>query len=185
MNLSRESIPLPTLQPPAVFPKTLFPCLPVREDSEQESLLEIKKELLSAFRCSRFTEDLNQVERPIQRYSDRYSQTASQANAGDWDMRLFPVELHEKSVKVKKKKRKAKKADKGGGGDVLAKLATDETEADKSGDDSEDEAVEGGEEEVAEEMGEEETDYAQTYFDNGEDYLEPENDDEGDEGPTY
>lgn len=183
-NVSRESVVLPTLQPPPVFPKPLFPCLPIRQDSEQETLLEIKKELLSAFRSSRFTEDLNQTERPIQRYSDRYSHVAGEKNADDWDMRLFPTELHEKRVKVKKKKQRAKKVEEGTG-DVLDKLPADETEADKTSDNSDDDAAEGREEEVPEEVGEEETDYAQTYFDNGEDYLEPEHDDDGDEGPTY
>lgn len=183
MNLSRDAIPLPTLQPPAVFPKPLYPCLPVREDEEQDALLEIKKDLLTAFRVSRFADNLNPTVRQIQRYSDRYSQTNSQVNSGSWDMRLFPSELQDRPTA--KKKRKTKKKSDAAGGDALSKLPADEGE-EKSGDESGDEAADAGEEEeVAEEVGEEETDYALTYFDNGEDYLEADHDDDGDEGPTY
>ena len=180
MSLSREALPLPTLQPPPAFPKLSFPALAIREDQDQEMLLEIKRDLLSAFRSSRFAEDLSQTTRPIVRYSDRYSTPVGPGTGIQWDYRLFPTELHETVPKTKRKKKETKKQEKKVLTETEALAQADDAE-EKSGEESEEEAVEAPEEE----LGEEETDYALTYFDNGEDYLEPDNEDNGDEGPTY
>jgi hypothetical protein len=162
-----------------------FPALPVQEDSNQDELLEIRRDLISSFRNSRFAEDTSQSRPRIVRYSDRYTKPAAQGNGIEWDYRLFPAELHSSTVKTKKKKKVAHKTPVAGAGDVLSSLPADDTE-EKSGDEEE---GEGDEDEVAEaneeDIGEEETDYALSYFDNGEDYLEPENDNDGDDGPTY
>lgn len=178
MNMSREALPLPTLQPIPAFPKLSFPALPITENSEQDMLLEIKRDLLSAFHSSRFAEDMSQKRRPIVRYSDRYSMPVSQGTGNQWDYRLFPSELHYTGTKAKKTTKKKKKVAVAG---ALAQLPADDAE-EESSDESEDEA---GEVAMEEDLGEEETDYALTYFDNGEEYLEAENEDNGDEGPTY
>ena len=184
MGLSREALPLPTLQPPAVFPKPLFPALPVRQDPEQEALLEIKRSLLASFRTSRFAEAATQAAGQVQRYSDRYTQ-ASLGGRGEWDMRLFPSELRLPVKKAKRLKLKSKEKSESRGKDALAHLPSEDVE-DKSSEESEGDGVDGEEErEAGEEAGEEETDYALSYFDNGESFLDADREEDGDEGPTY
>ena len=186
MGLNRETLPLPTLQPVPVFPKPAFASLSVCEDAEQETLLEVQRDLLAAFHGSRFFQDADEAVQRVQRYSDRYSKNRN-TGAADWDWRLFPSELQATETKRKDKVVKRKERAPASGPDALARLPADEVD-DKSGEESEEEeAAEGQEEELVEEAGEEETDYALTYFDNGEDYLDADHDDDGggDEGPTF
>ena len=176
---------MPTLQPPAAFPVPPFPPLPLCVDEEQQSLLDLKKDMMSAFRWYSFDEGEQSASR-TERYSDRYTRITNPAESQHWDWRLFPSELHDSSPGKRKKKIKKTKQKSltDPSIDPVSQLPVDETEeksSDESDAGSEDDAVALEEEE----FGEEETDYALTYFDNGEDYVEVDNDDNPDEGPTY
>lgn len=131
----------------------------------------------------------------VERYSDRYQ--APKAPEILYDLSYFPAELHP-AKKIKKARQAAatsKPKPSVAGVDLQKRLqALEETEAkgDSAGEEEEvagkpqkeDEDEEEDAEELDEEELEEETDYVSGYFDNGEGYLEEE-DDNLDDGPVY
>lgn len=200
MNIGRgEALPVPVLAPQAGFPPLNIPCLPLEEEEGDDVLLDIKKNFTACMKTSRFFQEVPQVTRGIERYSDKYSKIldakgVNQNSEDDFDPRLFPSELFSKPGK-KGKKTSAKKRLPAVSFDPNVLLQEEEVETTAEGvpvpvkgSDDEDEAEDGNEDEAttaAAEDEEEETDYMQSYFDNGEEYLDAGSDDNMDEGPTY
>lgn len=162
-------------------------------------MLALKQEFLGNMRKSPFFLQASHKRKDIERYSDKY-QAAAEVN-GKWkpDWRRLPAELKPRvrrktkssikpSVKVKSKVKLSVE-------DVSKTLEELEKKEVDQGDEEEEEEEEGGkkkeEGEVEEEEDEiydeedieEETDYILSYFDNGEEYGN--DDDDADEGPVY
>ncbi|XP_037086387.1 DNA-directed RNA polymerase III subunit RPC7-like [Pollicipes pollicipes] len=194
-----EALPQAALAPPPIFPPLNTKPLPLVADVQHDYMLVIKKELSMFWRDSPFYITPPAVRGCIERYSDRYQEQAAGGPQTDrhTDISRIPGELKLSATTVRKRRRDkpgvaptaAKTAR--GGKDVTEKLDQlekreklgdpEEQKEDKEG------AVDSGEEEVGETEDvelDEGTDYINDYFDNGEDYLEAE-DDALEEGPIF
>lgn len=194
-----EALPGPISQPPPLFPTADFKPVPFQQSEEYDYMLALKQEFLGNMRKSPFFFQASHKRKDIERYSDKY-QAAAEVN-GKWkpDWRRLPAELKPRvrrktkssikpSVKVKSKVKLSVE-------DVSKTLEELEKKEVDQGDEEEEEEEEGGkkkeEGEVEEEEDEiydeedieEETDYILSYFDNGEEYGN--DDDDADEGPVY
>lgn len=196
-----EALPQAALAPPPLFPPLSTKPLPLVQDMAHDYMLVIRKELANFWRDSPFYVTPPSVRGCIERYSDRYQEAAAGSQAADrhCDMARIPAELKVASAPAKRRKRpvtdkgglKPAKAARGGSDvkDTLERLEAREKmgedderkEGDKADDDKSDEEVVGETEDVELDEG---TDYIQDYFDNGEDYLDPE-DDALEEGPIF
>lgn len=188
-----------SLQPPPTFPPLDFSPAPLVNSEENTYLAVLLREQRRNLRESGFNVQPCTPPQIVERYSDRYQ--APKAPEVAYDLSYFPSEL-----KISKKKKKARKSlqksSKGcdaiaTGIDIQKKLqALEETEgkgdsgeeeeevSEKKPKDADDEDEEEGVEDIDEEELEEETDYVAGYFDNGEGYLEEE-DDNLDDGAVY
>lgn len=195
-----EALPGPISQPPPLFPTADFKPVPFQQSEEYDYMLALKQEFLGNMRKSPFFLQASHKRKDIERYSDKY-QAAAEVN-GKWkpDWRRLPAELKPRvrrktkssikpSVKVKSKVKLSVE-------DVSKTLEELEKKEVDQGDEEEEEEEEEGakkkeEGEVEEEEDEiydeedieEETDYILSYFDNGEEYGN--DDDDADEGPVY
>ncbi|KAK3920872.1 DNA-directed RNA polymerase III subunit RPC7-like [Frankliniella fusca] len=200
------------LEPPPLFPPLENRPVPLELGVEGEYLLALKRDFVGYFRDSpSFIQNVVVKSDNIQRYSDRYQNATLALKTitdvvRDWSH--FPNELRG-SVQLQKKKRKLK----GSTGrakvpkkseDITTRLeelekreeqgsdADGETEGqdtegakdeNKENKDADSDAEEAEEEDVDEEM-DDGTDYINSYFDNGEEYLDEE-DDNLEDGPVY
>ncbi|KAH9370286.1 hypothetical protein HPB48_007377 [Haemaphysalis longicornis] len=176
-----------------------FSPAPLVHSEENTYLAVLLREQRRSLRESGFNVEPCTPPQIVERYSDRYQ--APKAPEIAYDMSYFPSEL-----KISKKKKKARKSplksSKGcdaiaTGIDIQKKLqALEETEGkaesgeeeeeatEKKPKDADDEDGEEAVEDIDEEELEEETDYVSGYFDNGEGYLEDE-EDNLDDGAVY
>ncbi|CAG0885130.1 unnamed protein product [Darwinula stevensoni] len=193
----------PKHQPPPTYPPLERKALPLSTGVEEDYLLIVRKEFQYSMRDSPLSIKPS-VQKSSAEICSRKSQKKSEESTFPFDWSLFPAELHP-GKKVHKRKAKIvvpvkiKKAqtvqtpDK----DVISKLEDlekkeekgDVQEGEKEQEEEEDKEKERVEEEEEEEEDldeelDEGTDYANAYFDNGEGYLEEE-DDTLDDGPIY
>ncbi|XP_045216152.2 DNA-directed RNA polymerase III subunit RPC7-like [Mercenaria mercenaria] len=203
-----EALPAASLQPPPLFPTQEFKPVPLAHSEDYEYMLALKQEFIATLHKSPYYLKLDDKKRDIERYSDKYQlnqQDCTESLSPDW--RRLPAELKVKERKVRKVKSSVKpnfpprkKSATGVGTDANEIVKTLETlekkeetsvEMEEGGgekDEDEEEKEEDAEELEGEEMYdeddlEEETDYAFSYFDNGEGYGDDDGDD--DEGPIY
>ncbi|XP_048736447.1 DNA-directed RNA polymerase III subunit RPC7-like isoform X2 [Ostrea edulis] len=192
-----ETLPGPISQPPPIFPTAEFKPVPFQPSEEFEYMRALKQEFLGNIRKSPFYLQATHKKRDIERYSDKY-QAVTEVN-GKWkpDWRRLPAELKPKkprkskfyikpTAKVKPKV-KPSAADVSKTLEELEKIEVEEKDEDgeeEEGGKKEEGEVEEDEEEIYDEEDiEEETDYILSYFDNGEEYGN--DDDDADEGPVY
>ncbi|CAN8005253.1 unnamed protein product [Ixodes hexagonus] len=197
LGLTRADAALPPiLQPPPAYPPLEFSPAPLVNSGENLYLAALLRDQRRNMSESGFNVPPLAPPQLVERYSDRYQ--APKAPEVVYDLSYFPAEL--RGTKKAKKRPKASKPTKAANLDVQKKLqALEETEAKAgSGGEEEEEEEEAGvkkepgtgeeegeeEEELDEEEMEEETDYVSGYFDNGESYLDEE-DDNLDDGPVY
>lgn len=190
-----EVLPDRIVGPPETYPPLEFrPVQPTQEKNLAESyLLVVKKEYREHMQNSQFYIQPGVKRKDIERYSDRYQLLASHRGQLSLNWSRFPKELHPTSVSALRKKRqkesekvkvnvkKARTKDM----NVSETLeALEKAEAMGMEDNEEDERenadkaeVEDVEEleEVDEEL-DEGTDYFNSYFDNGDSYLDEEDD---------
>ncbi|XP_067000533.1 DNA-directed RNA polymerase III subunit RPC7-like [Anabrus simplex] len=201
-----EALPGPVLQPPPVYPLMENRPAPLESAPEVEYWLALKREYIEFLHDSPAYLLPVAAKADIERYSDRYqaleSQSAKGYNYVKYDVKRLPPELRPISKKNKTKQKRKAGAAKTTSAKVPKKLEDidnrlkelekneeqddeEEGEAENDKDEEKEGEVEDGEEEeeVDEEM-DEGTDYANNYFDNGESYIDEE-DDNLDDGPVY
>jgi len=197
-----EALPERIIGPPETFPPLEFrPVKPPQEKNIQESyLLVIKKEFREHMQNSQYHIQPEVTRPDIERYSDRYNMLPNRRGQLNLNWSRFPKELRPGAIKSLKKRKnttkkgfsvnvkKARLSKK----DVDVKLTLEELEKKElskdDNDEAEDEEGEVGEEIIDEDDEDEEmddgTDYVGNYFDNGEGYIDEE-DDALEEGGTY
>lgn len=208
-----EALPAAILQPPPLFPPQEFKPVPLAHSEDYDYMLALKQEFVATLHKSPYYLKLDDKRCDIERYSDKYQltqQDSSDSLNPDW--RRLPAELKAKERKVRKvkkvstikpnivprkkvktevdekeitktletlEKKEESGADAEEGGAEKEGAAEGEEEEEEKDEDAEDlEGLELDEEDL-----EEETDYAFSYFDNGEGYGDDDGDD--DEGPVY
>lgn len=190
-----ENVPPPIIQPPAMFPPLEFKPVPLIINEEQNYMLALKQELRGTLRDSAFYIQPVSIKKDIERYSDKYQQKDSAGNNIKWDFSRFPKELHE--IRIKKRrhskqpnasKKRKKNVSQDDIKNKLEQLETNEksetSEEEQEEEKDDDEEGDKDEEELYDEEEQEEgTDYIVNYFDNGEEYLD--DDDNLDDGPIY
>uniref|UniRef100_T1J8X1 DNA-directed RNA polymerase III subunit n=1 Tax=Strigamia maritima TaxID=126957 RepID=T1J8X1_STRMM len=196
LGMKLKDRPLPVKEPPPLYPELRKQPLPFGRDSSE--LLKSKKYLRTALNESEFYIKLPAVKSMIERYSEKYStpkQIKSISLRDNLNLSLFPKELQcikKKTVALVKTKIRTRvntiNVD-----DKLKELEEKENNepSDEDKDDEEKEKPkvkvykEDEEDEVSEieeEYDEEiDTDYLTSYFDNGEKYLDEEEDNLDDE----
>ena len=176
------------LTPPELYPPTFFRAIKIEPEEVDLFLVGIKRQLRNEFRNSQFYLKERKECTSVERYSDKYETILNQQPAGEtklWNYDLFPDELKPKlkgktpgTTKEKKKvtfddlKTKLERLE------SSEQNENEETVEDEEKEKENEEEIEAG---VVEEDIEEETDYAMSYFDNGEDYLNDSDNDLGDE----
>ncbi|XP_076040220.1 DNA-directed RNA polymerase III subunit RPC7-like isoform X1 [Oratosquilla oratoria] len=198
-----EALPERVVGPPETFPPLEFrPVQPSQEKSLTEAYLSVvKKDFKEHMLNSQYFIQPDVKRSDIERYSDRYQMFTNKTGGLNLNWSRFPKELRPVSVGVKRKKagktvkpnvkkvRWAKEVK-----DVSQTLEELEKKEATVGSDEEgeeegetkttnEEEIEEIEGEVDEEM-DEGTDYANSYFDNGESYIDEE-DDALDDGGVY
>lgn len=169
----------------SLYPPLQFKALPIPEDKDIEETEEIAY-MLSQKKFNYIVKPVKEAHNDVERYSDRYYRDDTINEKYDYSR--MPVELRPVS-----RKRKLKQTPVIGAG-VDVKKTLEELEAlenvveNEQSDEEKEEAEEEGvviEEEYEEEEQEEGTDYNSNYFDNGEGYLDEEEDNLDDDGPIY
>uniref|UniRef100_A0A1B6LSS1 Uncharacterized protein n=1 Tax=Graphocephala atropunctata TaxID=36148 RepID=A0A1B6LSS1_9HEMI len=198
-----ELLPGPVLQPPPLFPPLEFKPSPLLNDPFYEGQLELKSNFLEYFNKSSAFVRLKLLQPQVGQFSDaEQSKKPEKPFIIDWS--CVPPEL---KPNLNKRKRKSgtqnaglpKKIEKKNIANLTSWLEelekketveegkekdTDDTEKKKEEDEQEvGEGEEFEEDDLDEEM-DDGTDYNQNYFDNGEGYLDEE-DDNLDDGPIY
>lgn len=197
---SGEALPGPVLQPPPLYPPLERQPVPLKCGSEIGYLLALKRDYIEYLKYSPAYILPTIKVKDIERYSDSKNvDTTNKSNSLPYDWKRYPMELRPLQRSKKKRLRSessgivSKKV--GKLEDVTNKL--EELEKQEAQGDSEEKNEENKdekekedhqEEEVEEEDQDEEmddgTDYVNNYFDNGESYLDDE-DDNLDDGPVY
>ena len=175
------------LTPPELYPPTFFRAIKIEPEEVDLFLVGVKRQFRNELRNSQFYIKEKKDAPSVERYSDKYETILSQQPSGEtkvWNYDLFPDELKPK-LKGKPAAAKAKKVTFDDLKSKLEKLESTEKEneneeavEDEEKEKENEEEIEAG---VVEEDIEEETDYAMSYFDNGEDYLNDSDNDLGDE----
>lgn len=189
-----EALPGPILQPPPLYPPTDFKPVPLLQGEEFDYMLALKQEFRGVMKRSPFYLQTSTNRKDIDRYSDKYQLNHDTDSTWEPDWRRLPAELKPTLKKTRKVKSslqpnipsKKLKVDVSKTLEELEKIEEkgDESEEDEKGDENKNEGDEEVEDELYEEEElEEETDYLLSYFDNGEDYND--GDDDADEGPVY
>lgn len=190
-----EALPAAILQPPPFYPPLRSKPNFLEEGGIQTDLVETKQSILLSMQNSPYFIKPEIKTKDIQRYSDKYKINAYSDTTIGWqpDWRRFPSELklnvsrrtnlslkHNKKVKnaddVAKRLEKLEKQDAETNDDTKAKDGR-ESASDEEGAALEDTAQD-------EEIFEEENDYLTSYFDNGDEFMDEE-DDEEKEGGAY
>lgn len=176
------------LTPPDIYPVTFFK--PIKFESKKEDLflVNLKQKLRNSFKNSQFYIKEKKEKITIERYSDKYESILNQPATEQskvWNYDLFPDELKPK-LKNMKDVKQTKKVTFDDLNDKLNKLdkleKADEDDENVEDEEKDNEEIDGGQ--VEEEI-EEETDYALSYFDNGEDYLNESDDNLGGDEATF
>nr|XP_023020993.1 DNA-directed RNA polymerase III subunit RPC7 [Leptinotarsa decemlineata]XP_023020994.1 DNA-directed RNA polymerase III subunit RPC7 [Leptinotarsa decemlineata] len=181
---SNEALPGPVLEPPPLYPPLKRRPVPLEQSSEMDYLIIVRQNFIDRMQLSgsflKLPENKNQPERAIDKL---VAQLPSAKEKFDW--KRFPKELWPKSM--------AKKSVVSGKPvkdvNIEQKLAELEKREVKSGavkierNDEEDENEEMEADEEEDEEMDDDTDYANNYFDNGESYVDE--DDNLDDGATY
>ncbi|XP_019619425.1 PREDICTED: DNA-directed RNA polymerase III subunit RPC7-like isoform X1 [Branchiostoma belcheri] len=205
---NRKELPQSKDEPPPLYPPLEFKPVPLQEGEEANYLLALKQEFRGSMRESPYFIKPQSTKKDIERYSDKYQLNGQNKGQGlgwtpNWN--TFPKELRIREKKPKrlklsvkpslagtKLKAKGQKGDTKEAENKLKRILQAEEEGDEDDDEDEEEKkkkeAEGEEEEEEEfyddEDIEEGTDYALSYFDNGEDYLDAD-DDALEDGPVY
>lgn len=197
-----EALPERVIGPPETFPPLEFrPVKPPQEKNIAESyLLVIKKEFREHMQNSQYHIQPEVTRPDIERYSDRYNMLPNRRGQLNLHWSRFPKELRPGALKSLKKRKNTKngssvnvKKARVSGKDVDVKLTLEELEKKESSKDDADEVEDEEEGKVGDEIIEEDeedeemddgTDYVGNYFDNGEDYIDEE-DDALEEGGTF
>uniref|UniRef100_A0A1A8FUS8 Polymerase (RNA) III (DNA directed) polypeptide G n=2 Tax=Nothobranchius TaxID=28779 RepID=A0A1A8FUS8_9TELE len=189
LGIGRGSMPEARMGPSPLFPNTEFKPVPLTVGEEEEYMLALKQEMRGAMQrlpCN-IKYQTNKAE--VEKYTERYlkqSQIVDDEWTPDWN--LFPKELMPRSKKPRSKvgiKKKAVKVSVKEAANIINKLdelaKKDDSNPEKSDDETEkktgNEDEEDIEEEVYEEELEEDNDYIESYFDNGEDFAAGSDDD--------
>lgn len=191
-----ETLPERVIGPPETYPPLEFrPVQPTQEKNLAESyLLVVKKEYREHMQNSQFYIQPGVKRLDIERYSDRYQLLASHRGQLSLNWSRFPKELHPTSVSMLRKKRKkesekvkvnlkkarTKDMNVSETLEALEKkeaLSMENNEEEGEEDNADKAEVEDIEElEEADEELDEGTDYFNSYFDNGDNYLDEEDD---------
>lgn len=73
LNLTRDQIPAPTIQPPPLYPKPSTTCPQATVTQTDEYLIEMRKTIRNAFKASRNFLDHAEEKRKLEKYSDKYN----------------------------------------------------------------------------------------------------------------
>ncbi|KAJ4452312.1 hypothetical protein ANN_03832 [Periplaneta americana] len=172
---------------------------PLQTGVEGEYMLALKRDLVEFLRDSPAFVVPAAAKADIERYSDRYQAALANRGAGElhMDWARLPQELRPAAGKRRRtspsaaaSKRAKKTVDISNRLDELEKKEEQQSDGEAEGaeDEEEDKEAEGEGEDLEEEDLDEEmdegTDYINNYFDNGESYLD-EDDDNLDDGPVY
>lgn len=190
-----EVLPDRIVGPPETYPPLEFrPVQPTQEKNLAESyLLVVKKEYREHMQNSQFYIQPGVKRKDIERYSDRYQLLASHRGQLSLNWSRFPKELHPTSMSILRKKRKkesekvkvnVKKARTKdmNVSETLEALEKAEAMGTEGNEEDERENADKAEVEDVEELEEvdeeldEGTDYFNSYFDNGDNYLDEEDD---------
>uniref|UniRef100_A0A2R5LFW2 Putative dna-directed rna polymerase iii subunit rpc7-like protein n=2 Tax=Ornithodoros turicata TaxID=34597 RepID=A0A2R5LFW2_9ACAR len=176
-----EALPPPNLQPPPAYPSLgLFPS-PLLKSPENVYMGAGLGEQRRKFQASSFYILADSPKADIERYSDKFQ--APKAEEFKYDDTYLPVELRPINRRRKSKNVQAVKPNIKKMPDIDHKLKVLEENEEKAESGEEEEQQLDEEVEDEEEL-EEETDYVSAYFDNGEGYLD-DDDDKVDDGPVY
>ncbi|CAK1586274.1 unnamed protein product [Parnassius mnemosyne] len=197
LGIARGENTATTLAPPPLFPKLEAKPLPLSCDAATDYMLIVKDQFIEYLHETPAYVKPNMRTDGIERYSDKYKQLALDAKQGkvlDCVWVNMPAELRPQASKLRMTSRKRKLDDATVINKKLQTLENKETldenaevEAESKDEDTvkkendDDEEIEDEEEQEYEI--DEGTDYANNYFDNGEDYDEE--DDNLDDGPVY
>ncbi|XP_073443241.1 DNA-directed RNA polymerase III subunit RPC7 isoform X2 [Dendrobates tinctorius] len=174
-----DALPETQAQPMPLYPHIDFKPSSLLEGEEQSYLLALKQELRGNMKCLPYYMGNTNKKLSIDKYSTKYVREAEKKRTDVWtpDWQLLPREM--KAVKKMKKKgeKKAKAAKPGTNVDVLKKIEELEKKGDneKSDEENEEKKKEEDDEEEAEvemddEENEEENDYIASYFEDGDDF---------------
>ncbi|XP_076305239.1 RNA polymerase III subunit G [Tachypleus tridentatus] len=189
-----EALPAPTLEPPPLFPNLEFKPRPLLSGEEHDYILALKQELRGTLKDSGFYVHPVVQKKDVERYTDKYQHGTLSGSEIKFDWKRFPDELKLKAPKRKLSQVGNKPSCKKQRGNVDVNSRLEELESleqtkesdeeEEKKEEAEEEGEVEGDEVIDEEDLEEETDYAMNYFDNGDAYLDEE-DDNLDDGPTY
>nr|CAI5817191.1 unnamed protein product [Callosobruchus analis]CAI5820010.1 unnamed protein product [Callosobruchus analis] len=181
---SNETLPGPVTQPPPLYPLMDRKPVPLTQSSEIDYLLILRQDFIDRMQISgsylKMPEcKFNQAEQTIDKL---VAQLPKVKEKFDW--RLFPSELRPKAMAKRVKKKVEKVVNVEQRLELLEKLEekSEDIEGKPKNDDDNEEIEQIDEIEEDEEM-DEGTDYANNYFDNGENYEDE--DDALEDGPIY
>ncbi|XP_044147364.1 DNA-directed RNA polymerase III subunit RPC7 [Bufo gargarizans] len=176
-----EALPETQAQPMPIYPHSDYKPASLLQGEEYEYLLSLKQELRGNMKYLPYYMGRGEQRPSIDKYSLKYLREAEKKRTDEWtpDWQLLPREM--KAVKMKRKKadeKKAKATKPGANVDVLKKIeelekkgdgekSDEETEEKKKGEGEEEEDVEV---DVEEEENEEDNDYIASYFEDGDDF---------------
>ncbi|XP_068618264.1 DNA-directed RNA polymerase III subunit RPC7-like [Battus philenor] len=198
LGIARGDNTGPILVPPPLFPKLEVKPLPLNCDAATDYMLIVKDQFIEYLHETPAYVKQNTRTDGIERYSDKYKQLALDAKQGkvlDCVWVNMPAELRPQANRIRMTTRKRKLDDANLLTKKLQTLEKKETldENDDTTENKDDETVkkenDNEDEEELEDEEEQEyeidegTDYANNYFDNGEDYDDE--DDNLDDGPVY
>src|SRR5690348_13674994 len=89
-----DILPTPTLQPPPPYPTRAFVPLPLRRTAVDDYLLNVKQEIATGLKLSRFYIHKAQKRKDIERYSDKYdsqNQSAASHDYSSWGKLLYLI----------------------------------------------------------------------------------------------
>ncbi|GIY91351.1 uncharacterized protein CEXT_192471 [Caerostris extrusa] len=172
LGFGTEDVLPPSNQPPPNFPPRQFKPIPLLRGKKYEYSLTLKQDLRSSFKEFGYCVPPVSMVKDIERYTDKY-QPIPVADQVEYDKRLFPKELFEQAPKKRRKVTKLAKKKEVAAVEKLEVLEKKEKEGDAEEEEKEEEE---GEEILEDEELEEETDYVANYFDNGESFLDEEED---------
>ena len=183
-----DALPASTLQPPPAYPPLHQQPLPLQSSDALSYMMELQKDFVKTMLDSPYYIRKEEKKNDVERYSDKYRGSKNTDNTIGWkpDWRRMPKELQ---ITVRKRKsasktaplvipnlKKAKISTEKSDDEVKKRLEElEKTDAEKVSDE-EDSEMEEDNLEIIEEENEEENDYLSNYFDNGESYLDEEDD---------
>ncbi|KAJ8967391.1 hypothetical protein NQ314_002897 [Rhamnusium bicolor] len=181
-----EVLPGPVSQPPALYPMLERRPVPLNASLELDYLLILRQDFIDHMQLSGSYLNMpeNKKNQPEQAIDKLVAQLPSAKEKYDWT--LFPSELRPKMLAKRVKKKVVKEVNLEERLTLLEKLEEKSDEADMTANTEikvEDEEVEEVEAVDEDEEMDDGTDYANNYFDNGEDYEDE--DDNLEDGPIY